>query len=130
MPTTAYRPTDAQIAEFWARLGWIAEHFVERIAVDASPELAAAVAACFTGDPGPAGTWAIRARCDLDGAGTPDPSSLWLAVYVRPHGQWEPLAECRGHVLMPPEWVAWQCRTLALAVGYGIPDSPAALFGG
>jgi hypothetical protein len=126
--TTAYRPTDPQIARYWGMLGAIVAHFLGEAERECGPDIAAAIAECFRGDPGPEGTWCIRACCDVDGDGVPDVDSLMVMIYIRPYGQWDPFCEAKWHVLMPREWASYQCQTLALLHGLGIPDTPAELF--
>jgi hypothetical protein len=128
MIRTAYRPTDPQIRHYWEMLRAIVVHFLGEAERECGPELAGELAECFTGDPGPAGTWAIKCRCYVNGEGTPDVDTLMLGIFVLFGGSWEPFCEAAWHVLMPREWAAYQCQTLALSAGMGIPDSPAALF--
>ena len=125
---TGYRPTAPQIKHYWGMLGAIVAHFLGEAERECGPDIAADLGECFRGDPSPYGTWVIRCNCDVDYDGTPDVDSLMVRVFVRPYGQWEPFCEARWHVLMPREWAVWQCQTLALAAGIGIPDTPAELF--
>jgi len=129
--TTAYRPTDEQIRHYWDYVRAMVAHVVTVLGDEHGVQVADAVAECFRGQPGDAGTWCIRTGCDVTDDGVTDVDSLRYRICFRvtDEDDWQPLCDAAWPLLVPREWAEFECQTLALAAGFGIPDDPAELFG-
>jgi hypothetical protein len=126
--TSAYRPTDEQIRHFWNYVRAMVALSVGRVADEYGTQVAADIAECFRGEPGAAGTWCIRTRCDVTDDGQPDVDTLRYRICFRADDDWQLLCDVTWPVLVPREWADYECQTLAMAHGLGIPDTAAELF--